>query len=336
MRGLLRADWLRFRKRGALQVMVIAVPVIVAFFYLVGYRSAVADTLVFDEQQMRQQVTDEILGGGVPPDQADAMIQQQLDQMRASYEEQRAQQLVFLSRYALPQSFILVLGSASYAFLALILITSTTIGDEFGWGTIRSSLLASSDRRRFLLARITSLVAAAIVIFAALLLLGILLPGLLAVLGSSPPAPPPIDPGWLGVLLLADLVISITVIGFASMATLLVRSGGLALVGALIYVAIEGVLLALLTRFPAFQDGGGEPFQEAGSLHWMLNLFPFRATVMVLDRLAVAAGGVAMSPGSNGTLDPGAAWPSLAALVGWAAIFLVIAFWRFRRMDIVE
>lgn len=350
MKGLLRADWLRFRKRGALQVMVIAVPVIAAFFFLAGYRTAVAETFVFDEQQMRQQVTDEILGAGVPPDQAVEMIQQQLDQMQASYEEQRAQQLVIQSGYAFPQSFIVLLGNATFAFLTLILITSTTIGDEFSWGTVRSSLLASSDRRRFLLARVTALVAAAIVIFAALLLLGILLPGLLAVIGSSPPAPPPINPGWLGVLLLADLVISITVIGFATMATLLVRSGGLALVGALIYVAIEGALLALLSRFPAFQDtilfgdpnvgnhaGGGEPAaQAAGGLHWMLDLFPFRATVTVLDRFAVGAGRVEAYPGSNSTLDLGAAWPPLAALAAWGAIFLLIAFWRFRRMDIVE
>lgn len=336
MRGLLRADWLRFRKRGALQVMVIAVPVIAAFFFLAGYRTAVAETIVFDEQQMRQQVTDEILGAGVPPDQADEMIQQQLDQVRAGYELQRAQQLVVQSGYGFPQSFIVVLGNATFAFLALILITSTTIGDEFGWGTVRSSLLASSDRRRFLLARVTALVGVAIVIFAALLLLGILLPGLLAVIGSSPPAPPPINPGWLGLLVLADLVISITMIGFATMATLLVRSGGLALVGALIYIVVEGALLALLSRFPVFQDGGGELVQNVGVLHWMLNVFPFRATVTVLDRLAVGAGRVEAYPGSNGTVDLGEAWPPLAALVVWAAVFLLIAFWRFRRMDIVE
>jgi ABC-type transport system involved in multi-copper enzyme maturation permease subunit len=221
-----------------------------------------------------------------------------------------------------------VLGFGTFAFLALILISATTIGDEFGWGTIRMSLLASSDRRRFLLTRVLSLFGVAVVLFTAVLLLGVLLPGVLAVTGSSPPPAPPVDPGWLAALVLAELVISITLIGFATMATLLVRSGSLALVSALVYVAIEGALLSLLSRFEAFQD--------AGSLHSAVNLFPFRAIVTILDKLAVAAGRVEVYPGSNGPSDPGAAWAPLAAVALWGVIFLLIAFQRFGRMDIVE
>jgi ABC-type transport system involved in multi-copper enzyme maturation permease subunit len=326
--GLFRADWLRFRKRGALQVMVIAVPVIVAFFYLAGFRSSDAGLIPFDEAAFRQQMIDQGVTSGLPPDQAEAQLRQMVDSERAGYEQQLRQVRITQSGYAFPQSFILVLGFATFAFLALILIAATTIGDEFGWGTVRTSLLASSDRRRFLLARVLSLVVVAVVLFGALLLLGVLLPGVLALTGSSPPPAPAVDVGWLAVLVLADLVISIAVIGFATMATVLVRSGGLTLVAALVYVAIEGAVLSLLSRFEAFQDNG--------NLHWVLNLFPFRATVTILDKLAVAAGRVEVYPGSNGTFDPGAAWAPLAALVVWGAIFLSIAFQRFRRMDIVE
>lgn len=328
MRGLFRADWLRFRKRGALQVMVLAVPVVIAFFYLAGFRGQDAGIIGFDEAAFRQQMIDSGAVSGLPPDEAEAQLQQMVANERAGYQQMIDQFTRIKSGYAFPQSFILVLGFATFAFLAMILITATTFGDEFGWGTIRTSLLASSDRRRFVLARVLSLIGVAVVLFAVLLLLGILLPGVLTLTGSEVPPAPPVDAGWLAVLVLADLVISITLIGFATMATVLVRSGSLALVAALVYVAIEGGLMSLLTRFEAFQD--------AGSLHWVLDLFPFRATLMILDKLAVAAGRVETYPGSNGASDPGAALLPLAALALWGAAFLAIAFLRFRRMDIVE
>ena len=309
--------------------MVIAVPVIIAFFYLAGFRNATSylpDT--FDEQTARQQLIDEGQLHGIPPDQVDEMLRQMIDSQRADYEQQLAQVRITQSGFAFPQSLLVVLGSATYAFLALILLTATTIGDEFSWGTIRTMLLASSDRRRLLLGRVVSLGAVAVFVFAVTLLLGVVLPAVLAVTGSVLPPAPPVDPGWLAILVLADLVISLTVISFAAMATLIVRSGGLTLVVVLAYVAIEGVANALLLRF--------EPFQDKGGLQWVLNVVPFRATVTVLDKLAGGAGRVEPYPGAFGPPDPGAAWLPLAALVAWGAVFMAIAFRRFSRMDIVE
>jgi ABC-type transport system involved in multi-copper enzyme maturation permease subunit len=326
--GLLRAEWLRFRKRRALQILVIAIPVLIAFFYLAGFRNTTSYLPVFDEQMVRQQLVEEGALNGVPSDQVDEMVRQMIDSQRADYEQQLAQVRLQQSGFAFPQSLLVVLGSATYAFLALILLTATTIGDEFSWGTIRTSLLASSNRGRLLLGRLVSLGAVAGFVFAVTLLLGVVLPLILAATGSALPPAPAVDFGWLAILLLADLVISVTVISFAAMVTLVVRSGALTLVVALAYVAIEGVTNGLLLRFA--------PFQDEGSLQWLLNVLPFRATVTVLDRLAGAAGRVEPFPGAFGPSDPGAASLPLAALVVWGAVFMAIAFWRFRRMDIVE
>jgi ABC-type transport system involved in multi-copper enzyme maturation permease subunit len=308
--------------------MVIAIPVLIAFFYLAGFRNATSYLPTFDEQTYRQQLIDGGAVIGVLPDQVDEALRQMIDSERANYEQQLAQVRLTQSGFAFPQSLLVVLGSATYAFLALILLTATTIGDEFSWATIRTMLLASSDRRRVLLARLVSLGAAAGFVFAVTLLLGLALPGVLALTGSVLPPAPPVDFGWLAILVVADLVISVTVISFAAMATLLVRSGGLTLVVALAYVAIEGAVNALLLRF--------EPFQDKGSLQWVLNVLPFRATVTVLDKLAGGAGRVEPYPGAFGPPDPGAAWLPLAALAVWGAVFMAVAFWRFRRMDIVE
>jgi ABC-type transport system involved in multi-copper enzyme maturation permease subunit len=308
--------------------MVIAVPIVAAFFYLVGYSGSGGGLIPFDEASLRQQFITDGAVSGLPPDEAELQLEQMVAAERAGYDQQVQSIRTTQSTYAFPQSLLLLLGFATFAFLAILLITATTIGDEFGWGTIRTSLIASSDRRRFFVSRFVTLIAVAALLVTALLVLGVVLPAFLAVTGNAPPAAPPIDARWLAVLALADLAISVTLIGFAMMATFLVRSGGLALVATLVYVAIEGAALSALTRFEAFQD--------AGSLQWVLNLFPFRATVTILDKLAVAAGRVEGFPGSNGPPDPGAAWLPLAALTVWGAMFLAIAFWRFRRMDIVE
>jgi ABC-type transport system involved in multi-copper enzyme maturation permease subunit len=308
--------------------MVIAIPVLIGFFYLAGFRSATSYLPTFDEPSLRQQLIADGAVSGVPPDQVEEVLRQIIEGERVNYEQQLAQVRLTQSGFAFPQSLLVVLGSATYAFLGLILLTATTIGDEFSWGTIRTSLLASSNRRRLLAGRLASLGAVAVVLFAVTLLLGVVLPVVLAVTGTVLPPAPPVDFGWLAILVLADLVISVTVISFAAMVTLVVRSGALTLVVALAYVAIEGVTLGLLVRFAPFQDEGG--------LQWVLNVLPFRATVTVLDKLAGGAGRVEPYPGAFGQPDPGAAWLPLAALAVWGAVFVAIAFWRFRRMDIVE
>jgi ABC-type transport system involved in multi-copper enzyme maturation permease subunit len=218
MRGTLRAEWLRFRKRRALQILVIAVPVLIAFFYLAGFRNATSFTPYFDEAEARQELINEGVVSGLPPDQIEEQLRQMLDSERLNYEQQLAQVRATESGYAFPQSLLVVLGSATYAFLALILLTATTIGDEFSWGTIRTMLLASSDRRRLLTGRFISLGVVAGFVFGITLLLGAVLPLILAATGSVLPPAPPVDLGWLGLLILANLIISVVVISFAAMA----------------------------------------------------------------------------------------------------------------------
>jgi ABC-type transport system involved in multi-copper enzyme maturation permease subunit len=334
MRGTLRAEWLRFRKRRALQILVIAVPVLIAFFYLAGFRNATSFTPYFDEAEARQELINEGVVSGLPPDQIEEQLRQMLDSERLNYEQQLAQVRATESGYAFPQSLLVVLGSATYAFLALILLTATTIGDEFSWGTIRTMLLASSDRRRLLTGRFISLGVVAGFVFGITLLLGAVLPLILAATGSVLPPAPPVDLGWLGLLILANLIISVVVISFAAMATTLVRSGAVTLVIALVYVAVEGVTNALLLRFDPFQDV--DPVAGTGALKWTLDLLPFRAILTVLDKLSGAAGRVEPYPGAFGPPDPGATTVPLVALVVWGAVFMAIGFWRFRRMDIVE
>jgi ABC-type transport system involved in multi-copper enzyme maturation permease subunit len=328
MRALLRAEWLRFRKRRALQIIIVAVPILATFFFVTSYRTEVSNLYVFDEALERQSLIDQGMTEGLPPDQAEEQIRQILDSEREQFAQQTELTKTRMSGYAFPQSLLAILANATFAFFALMLLTATTLGDEFEWGTIRTALLASSDRRRWLLARFGALAVAGAILFGLLLALGTILPSILGLTGTPPPAAAPLDAGYLGVLFAADVIISIVLIAFAGMATLLVRRGGLTLVFALVWLAVESALLALLLRFA--------PFQEHGDLTWVLSFFPVRAIVTVLDTLLRSAGRVELYPGDIVTRSPEAAWLPLGVLIAWGLLFAGVAYWRFRRMDIVE
>ncbi len=329
MIGLLRADWIRFRRRRTVQFIVLAVPLLGAFLFVAGFRSTLAGLVPpFDAQSYRQELIDEGAVQGASPDEAGQMLDQLVESQREQMVQIRAQQELGLSRYAFPQSLLTILGNASFLFLALILLAATTIGDEFSWGTIRTSLLASGDRPRLLAVRMAMLAGAAAVMFALLLLLGTILPIVMAATSAPSAAPPGLDPGGFLVLLAGEVGIAATVIAFATFATVLVRSGGLTLVAALVYVAIEGAILALLLRFPDFQPGGAS--------EWVIKTLPVRGIVAFIDSAGGAAGVLPGFPGEVVNRDLGAVWLPLGAILAWGVLFLALAFRRFLRMDIVE
>lgn len=328
MKGLARAEWLRLRKRQSLQVIVFAVPILVAFFFLAGFASIGSDPPPFDPQEVRARILAEGYLEGVPPEDAEVIILETIEAERANYEQGVEGLAISRARFAFPQSLVNVLGSGTFVFFALILLTATTIGDEFSWGTIRTALLASSHRRRMLMVRLAALVAIAGFVFGLLLLIGTLLPAVLGLIGAPLPATTPVDPVALLALIAGELLIAIAVIAFAALATLLVRSGSLTLVVMLVYVVVEAAVLTLLTRF--------ETFQVNGASEWVLDAFPVRGIVTLTDAASRAAGGLPNYPGEFIVRDLGAAALPFVALLVWGSLFAALAFRRFSRMDIVE
>ena len=306
-----------------------AITVLATFVFLASYQSTkYFGDFPTDPAVIRQQLIDEGAVSGLPPEELDRI----LDEMVASQVENNRrmmdEQLVRQSAYAFPQSLLTVLGNVSFAVFALILMTTLTIGDEFSWGTIRGSLLASSRRSSFLLTRFVTLAGAGVLLLAILALLGLLLPFVVRALDPTLPAGAPVDGGGFALLLLSLFVIELTVIAFATLATLIVRSGGLTLVLVLVYVAIETAIQGLLFRIPDFQPDG--------DLEWVPKLLPVRAIAALLHDAAAVAGAVPQYIGEVVNRDVGLVSLPLGALAAWAAAFTVLAFWRFERMDIAE
>jgi ABC-type transport system involved in multi-copper enzyme maturation permease subunit len=267
-----------------------------------------------------------------------SQVDDMLAQEKAGYEEELARQETIRATYAFPASITTLLGSAIVVYLfALLLLTATTIGDEFSWGTIRTTLLASSNRPRWLAVRLGLIALTAVLALAVLVLLALVLPlAIVAVVGHLPQSPP-VDLAALAVLLGGLAVTAFVLIGFAAASTVLMRSGGLTLVITLVWVLAESAVLALVIRLEPFRPenafGDGKP---AGPLAWALDLFPVHAFQDFLSTATQATGGAVNYGGEITTLPLAGTYLPLASLAAWAVIFVAIAVLRFDRMDIAE
>ncbi|HSL98460.1 MAG TPA: ABC transporter permease subunit [Candidatus Deferrimicrobiaceae bacterium] len=328
MSGLLRAEWIRLRKRRSIQAIVLAVPLLIAVQFAAGYLS-IGEPPPFDEAAVRAELISQGYGVGLPPDEAEAILALQVSAKRQEHEFRAEEAAIARAAYAFPRSLVTVLGSSLFVLLALILLTASAVGDEFGWGTIRTSLIAFGNRRRVLAVRIVAVGAVGLVLFGLVLVLGAALPVVLSSGSARPPAQlPAVDWTGIGALLLGNVVAAATVIGFSAFATVLARSGSLALVGALIYFVIEAAILSVLVRL--------EPLQEGSGATWLLNGFPLRGFVTLSDVATKAASGLGHFPGEVLGRDLGPAAFPIVALAAWALLFGALAFRRFGRMDIVE
>lgn len=265
---------------------------------------------------------------GLPPEEFEQALDEGVEAERFQVDQMRQQHDLYLATLTFPRSIVSVLGSATFLLFALVLLVATTIGDEFGWGTIRTTLLASSHRARLLSLRLAGILSIAVGLIGSLILLGALLPLILAISGAEAVSGPALNPAGLAVLVAGILEAALLIVAFAAMATLLVRSGSLTLVVMLVYVAVEAAILAVLLRFP--------DFQEPGRLAWVLDAFPVRGISRLLDGAGRVASALPRFAGDDVPTDLGFATVPLVALLIWAGVFLAIACRRFTRMDIVE
>ena len=339
MRGLAQAEWLRFRKRRVLLLIVVAVPLLAGCFFIGGYVTTGQWVVSFDPEEVRARIIAEGWFSGLPPDEVEAAIAQEIESQRAGHELALEQLRIERSRYAFPHSVVMLLSNGMYVLAALVLLTALSIGDEFGWGTIRTALLASSHRVRQLLVRFGALALAAVAMLALLVLLGTILPsvlvlagtilpGVFGLAGAPLPSSPEVDAGGVAALLGAQLLIALMVIAFAALVTLIIRSGSLTLVAGLVYILVETAVIGLL--------GNLKEFQPQGANEWLLEAFPIRAIAAVSDLALRATGGLPSYGGEVTKPDLGAALVPGVALVLWAGLFASLAFRRFSQMDIRE
>ena len=332
MRALLHADWLRFRRRRDFWVIGIAVLVIGGLGYLSSYRSEVSDPQYPDPAATRQEVISfsDFTGSGMTQSEIDAQIDQMVAEQLAQYDQARidweARQAIWLQKYDVAQSPFTLLGSGVAPLLALVLTASLAVGDEFRFGTVRTSLLAAGSRRRFLGARLVSLSVMTVGLLAALVMLGTILGLGLRVAGAEVSATTtPIDPvaglAWFG----SQVLTTMTLISLGLALTVLLRSGAMPL----LLILLGGLIELFIANLPIFAPNEFLSAVPQGFLGASIRTLTTR---LGLDTHAVALA-EAQIPFAAIELP----LITIAAIIAaWGLMFLLLADRRFRTMDVVE
>jgi ABC-type transport system involved in multi-copper enzyme maturation permease subunit len=329
MRNLLRADWLRFRRRRDFWIILVAVVVLGVVTFYGGYRSTAVAYEPFNQAEFEQMLDQSGVFEGMTPDEAKQerarMIAEQVAQEQQSAVEREAQRQLELRRYAFPQSVATLLGSAILPFLALVLIASMAVGDEFRFGTLRTSLLAASNRRRFLAARMISMVVMAVGLIATILVLGAVLPLILTLAGAQLPAGPRLDGLGFLFLVAVDVLVAVCLMAFAMMVTLILRTGTLAV----LILLVVGLIDLYLANLPIFALGN--------VLAAVPQFFFIESIRSIQLRLASDAGALAAGLEPFPAMAVNLGVPVMIAIVvAWTVLFLAVADRRIRSMDVTE
>ena len=332
MKALLRADWLRFRRRRDFWIIAVAVLVIAGIGFLSGYHNDATDPTWWNQTpaEIRAEVTSyggfEGMTQAEIDQQIDLMVADRLTQNEQQRAEWEAQQAIALQKYDITQTPFTLLGSGIIPMLALVLAASLAVGDEFRFGTVRTSLLAAGSRRRFLAARLISLLVMTVGLFVALVLLATILGiGLRLVGAEVTVAPTPIDPAsglaWLAGQILATM--AVIVLGTAL--TVLLRSGALPL----LLILLGGLIELFLSALPIFAPGEFLSGVPQGFL---------ASSIRVLTaRLGYDTHAVALTATEVPYTAIDLPLIAVAAVIAaWGLLFVVAADRRFRTMDIVE
>ncbi len=332
MSALLRADWLRFRRRKDFWIIAIGVCLFSGISFLAAYRSDAADPAWFsmDPVQVRQEILSYTEFGGMTQAEIDAQIDQMVTDQLAMGQEQslewEAQQRLTLQKYDVSQSVFTILGSGLMPMLALILGASLAVGDEFRFGTVRTSLLAAGNRRRFLGARLVSLFAISVGLFAILALIGIVLGLGLRIVGAElAPVTTPIDPLSALLWLAAQVLTTMVLIALAVALTVVLRSGALPLLLILIAALVE----LFVANLPIFHPGEFLAGVPQGFLTTSIRT--------LTTELGFQTHAVALAAAEPPAMAIRLSLVVVAGIISaWGILFLVIADRRFLSMDVVE
>lgn len=301
MSGLLHADWIRFRHRYDLWIILVAV----LLLGVLGFVSSAGSA--------NSQLALPPLDPSMPPD-----VRAQIDAQNAQIVAQMA---AVRDLYVFPRSIVTILDQGSWVFLAAAFVAASWIATEFDWGTIRNVVLGNPRRGRFLAARILSLIAVMTVVLVALAALGAVLPVLIPVTGSGQPSG--VTPITILLTGFAGWTWSLAFIVVAALAAVATRSPIFALILAYGYFLLDGLL-------------GNLPIWKSTGLEWLpqfllgTRLSGLSADIRAASGLSEPYQGV---PASALHLDPIA---GLLVIGFWISLALALTYIVLRRADIRE
>jgi hypothetical protein len=316
MGSLIRADWLRIRRRWDVWIIVLGIPALGLIGYFTGAISAANSP------------------GHAAGDWGE---------LPAQFDAQGAAQHAFAALpYQFPRSIAtMVEGTTMWLLIGAAYLAASLLGNEFTWGTIRNVALFQPGRLRYLGARLLWLVALVLVAFVAVTALGAIAPAIIrvdpgdpsaltqdpSIMGGFPYGPSgPVTIGGALVVVGSLLCVAIAGMALVGLAALKFRSAASGILVAGIYGVVEGIAAALAMS------------RVTGDLRYVPQMaLTMRLTALIQDA-QVAAG---LSAGGGGP-STAIGWVSIPPLVGagivavWIFGLLALWFVVLRRADIDE
>ncbi|MES2211279.1 MAG: hypothetical protein V4515_14030 [Chloroflexota bacterium] len=289
-RRYLRAQWILLRGRREFWLLVIAIPSTSAFLYLSG---AIAHAQPLDSSL------------DWPPE---FVTMHQLARERDAF----------------PQSVLSLLDSAAWVAWASAVLGALLVGSEFGWATIRTTLVTAGRLEGFFLAKVTSVLVIAAVLLAALVTLGSVLPAVAAVIGVAMVTASPVD--WVGAAAYAGAwFVSAAVFGAIGLAFgTLSRSPVLGLIVTLVYITGENIVAQLPMWAPTGRPEG------------LVLLLPVQSTIQLVRHAATLAGRVDLGAALPEAPPFGVTSSSLLVPFAWVIGLVTVAVVVGARRDIAE
>ncbi|MFI5225360.1 MAG: hypothetical protein ACHQ3P_01655 [Candidatus Limnocylindrales bacterium] len=292
MRGLLTADAYRLRRRPEIWLIAIAIPLFGALGFINAYYS-VPQHYFFD-------------GPTAPPDIVAAIAAEQ-------------------GTFAFPLSVLRMLDDTIWVAIATFFFVCTSIGAEFPWGTIRTALLARSDRAAFLVSRLAWFAAIGAGMVAVLVLVGAIMPTILRALGESPTAPISVETVDLVAVVASRLVLVGFTISLGAFLTLITRNAALAFLIALVVVLADLIV------------AGNDALHHSDALAAVARSMPVTSLIALLDQTSTMAQGGEPPPADpNYIVATFPLWLSFAVPLAWTLLAGGAAIAIIRRADISE
>ncbi|MBI2918462.1 MAG: ABC transporter permease subunit [Chloroflexi bacterium] len=251
---------------------------------------------------------------GLPPDTDPRIVEGLLQQCEQAVPRREEQLENHVDSFVLPGSLSTILGFGQmFGLILLAILAASTVGTEYGWGTVRTVLARGTGRAPYLAGKLALLAlvgAAGLVVLAGVTSVSSLVAGALAGVGIE-------SSGWghaanaLGKTWSVLVVYTIV----TSFVTVLTRSAAAGMAMGLGYFFAEQIIVAI---FSALFD-------------W----FPKVADYFLIRNITEWGGGFALQgPGLDG--NGGSEIRALLVLAAYTVVSGLMAFWLFRRRDLTS
>lgn len=337
--GLVRWEWFKIRRRW-LPWILLAIAILISQTILWGFYAAfhltdgsIGSLIPSYEYASNQGVIEvtceELLQGGVVEQKASVLSPQEQDAFFAGLQgwtpdcEGYTTADESRSFFTLPISAALSLymlfsfETGAFGIILLLILVASAMGSEYGWGTLRTSIVSGTGRAQFLASKMLALVFIGVGAILVIVLITSLTSLLAQIIPPAENASIVLSEGWDDAFVFIGKTIYaiLPFVAIATFLTILTQSSAAGIGLSLGYLIVEWLVLPPILRINDSFERINEGLLNLNVIEWM-----FAGNTQAAETLDVAR--------TPDTLQ------GFLVILAYIAVFTAAAFWLFLRRDI--